>query len=67
MCRMLVNSLRVIFSAAVLLFYAPHVAAQNYPSRTITILVGIGAGGLTDVTTRLYAEVIARNLEQHRH
>jgi tripartite-type tricarboxylate transporter receptor subunit TctC len=38
--------------------------AQDYPSRPITIMVGLAAGGITDVTTRIYAEVVSRNIGQ---
>ena len=38
--------------------------AQVYPSRTITIIVGNAAGGIADVTTRIYAEVMSKNLNQ---
>jgi tripartite-type tricarboxylate transporter receptor subunit TctC len=41
-------------------------SAQTYPSpsRPITIMVGLAAGGITDVTTRVYAEVVSRNMGQ---
>ncbi len=35
-------------------------SAQDYPSRPITIMVGLAAGGITDVTARLYAEAVAK-------
>jgi tripartite-type tricarboxylate transporter receptor subunit TctC len=38
--------------------------AQNFPSRPITIMVGLAPSGITDVTTRLYAEVVARGIGQ---
>ena len=38
--------------------------AQEWPSRAITILVGFGAGGITDVATRLLAEQLRLN---HQH
>jgi len=38
---------------------------QDYPSRQITILVGIAAGGITDVTTRQYAAVLSQNMRQN--
>ena len=34
--------------------------AQDYPSRPVTIMVGLAAGGITDVTARLYAEAVAK-------
>ena len=35
--------------------------AQDFPSRPITILVGVAPGGVTDLATRAYAAAIARN------
>ena len=37
-------------------------AAQDYPQRSITIVVGLAPGGITDVTARLYAEAVSRNI-----
>lgn len=37
--------------------------AQDFPKRTITIVVGYGAGGGTDINARLFAEVMSRNLK----
>ncbi len=39
-------------------------AAEPYPSRPITIVMGISKGGITDVATRLYADIVARELGQ---
>lgn len=38
--------------------------AQQFPSRTITIIVPFAAGGPTDTVTRLVAEAMARDLGQ---
>src|SRR5262249_22590278 len=38
---------------------------QDYPNRQIIILVGIAAGGITDVTTRQYAAVLSKNMDQN--
>jgi tripartite-type tricarboxylate transporter receptor subunit TctC len=38
--------------------------AQEFPSRPITIMVGLAAGGITDVTARLYAEVVSASIGQ---
>jgi tripartite-type tricarboxylate transporter receptor subunit TctC len=38
--------------------------ADEFPVKPITIMVGLAAGGITDVTARLYAEVVARNVGQ---
>src|ERR1051326_4293953 len=34
--------------------------AEDYPNRPITILVGLAAGGITDITARLYAEAASK-------
>ena len=38
--------------------------ADDFPSKPITIMIGLAAGGITDVTARLYAEVVSRNTGQ---
>ena len=38
--------------------------ADDFPARQITIMVGLAAGGITDVTARLYAEVVSKNVGQ---
>ena len=38
--------------------------ADEYPNRPITIIIGLAAGGITDVTTRIYAESVSRNIGQ---
>src|ERR1700704_2546106 len=43
--------------------FAP-AAADDFPSKPMTIMVGLAAGGITDVTARLYAEVVSRNIGQ---
>lgn len=39
-------------------------AAQEFPARAITIVVGLAPGGITDTTTRQYAEVVSKNIGQ---
>ncbi|HWW49037.1 MAG TPA: tripartite tricarboxylate transporter substrate binding protein BugD [Xanthobacteraceae bacterium] len=39
-------------------------AAQNYPDRTITMVVPFAAGGPTDTVTRLVAEAMSKDLGQ---
>lgn len=41
-----------------------HTAAQDFPARPITIMVGLAAGGITDVSARLYAEAASKTLGQ---
>src|SRR5215831_10395149 len=50
--------------AAALTVSAP-AFAQDYPSRQITIMIGIAAGGITDVTTRQYAAVVSKSMNQN--
>lgn len=38
--------------------------AQEYPSRTITIIVGLAAGGVSDLMTRFYADVVSKKIDQ---
>ena len=38
--------------------------AQDYPNRPITLMVGLAAGGITDVTARLYAEAVSKSIGQ---
>jgi tripartite-type tricarboxylate transporter receptor subunit TctC len=50
---------------AALAFACPlHAAAQDFPARPITIMVGLAAGGITDVSARLYAEAASKTLGQ---
>jgi tripartite-type tricarboxylate transporter receptor subunit TctC len=35
-------------------------SAQEFPNRPITLMVGLAAGGITDVTARLYAEAVSK-------
>ena len=39
-------------------------AADEFPSKPLTIMVGLAPGGITDVTARLYADVVGRNIGQ---
>jgi tripartite-type tricarboxylate transporter receptor subunit TctC len=38
--------------------------AQDFPSKPITIVVGLAPGGITDVTARLFADAVSRNIGQ---
>jgi len=46
--------------AAVLALPGPQAGAQEFPSRQITIVVGLAPGGITDVTSRIYAEALSK-------
>jgi tripartite-type tricarboxylate transporter receptor subunit TctC len=56
---------RMLCLLAALAFIFPSPSrAQDFPTRPITILVGLAAGGVTDVMARLYAETIAKKIGQ---
>lgn len=38
--------------------------AEDYPTRPITVLVGLAAGGVSDVMTRIYADYVSKKLGQ---
>ena len=50
-----------IASAAI---HAPVFAQDNWPSKTVTVIVPFGAGGNTDVLARIYAERLSARLGQ---
>lgn len=50
--------------AAGLALAATAALAQDYPSKPITLMVGLAAGGITDITARLYAEAASKGIGQ---
>jgi tripartite-type tricarboxylate transporter receptor subunit TctC len=50
--------------AGAILMYSAVAAAQNYPSRPITLVHGFAAGGATDIAARVVAEGLSRRLAQ---
>jgi tripartite-type tricarboxylate transporter receptor subunit TctC len=57
--------IRLALAACALMALAQAPArAQDYPSRSITILVGLAPGGVTDVMARLYAQKVGEILKQ---
>lgn len=59
-----INRRTVLGAGATLLATGGHASAQTWPSRTIQILVGFGAGGVSDVATRLLAEGLRPMISQ---
>jgi tripartite-type tricarboxylate transporter receptor subunit TctC len=49
------NMLRLIAATAVLLISASASSAQNWPSQRVTIVVPFGAGSVTDILARIFA------------
>lgn len=61
----MIRSLRMHLAAAVAaLCLTTPATAQDFPQRPITLVVGLGAGGGTDINARIFAEVISRNIGQ---
>ena len=48
-----------------LLVFAAGAQAQNYPNRTITIVVPFPPGGLTDVPARVFAAMAQQKIGQN--
>src|SRR3954470_15292496 len=59
---MLPFSARTVTALAILLCIVATPSAQELTSGTITLVVSSSAGGITDTTSRLYADVLSRNL-----
>jgi len=53
-----------LFAACAMLAFAITSAAQDFPTRTITIVVPFAAGGPTDTVTRLVAQSMVKSLGQ---
>jgi putative tricarboxylic transport membrane protein len=55
---------RHLMAAAVLLMAAGGAQAEDYPARTVTIIVPFAAGGPADITGRIVADIFNRHLGQ---
>jgi tripartite-type tricarboxylate transporter receptor subunit TctC len=53
------SAMPCLVAALLLSHLAAH--AQDFPTRPITILVGVAPGGVTDLATRAYANAVAKN------
>ncbi len=42
----------------------PAIAADTFPTHAITLVAGTSRGGITDVITRVYAQAVAKDLQQ---
>jgi tripartite-type tricarboxylate transporter receptor subunit TctC len=54
----------VVAATVCAVWLAGPTAAQDFPARPITIVVGVAPGGITDVSTRIYAEAVSKSLNQ---
>ena len=61
---MQLNVIGRLLLAAALALIAPAAPAQDYPAKPITLMVGLAAGGITDITARLYAEAVSKSIGQ---
>ena len=55
---------RVALACMALAFLSPAKAQQDYPNRVVRVIVPFGAGGPTDVFTRVLAEELRKSLGQ---
>jgi len=53
-----------LLAAGLVAAVAPAAFAQTYPSKTVTVVVGIGAGSNTDVLARIAARRLSERLKQ---
>ena len=56
--------LRILLSALVALAVSSPVLAQSFPSKTITVLVGVAPGGTLDTLARILAKSLTTDLKQ---
>ena len=61
---MIRHVIRSVFVGALALVSFAHASAEDFPTRPITIVVGLAAGGITDVSARLYAETVSKSIGQ---
>jgi tripartite-type tricarboxylate transporter receptor subunit TctC len=57
--------LQLAISATVAAPLGRSAQAQAYPSRSVRIIISVGAGGATDTSTRLIAQKLSENLKQN--
>src|SRR5512147_2716107 len=55
---------RWIAAALLLLAGMSGALAQDYPTRTVTVIVPFAAGGPADITGRIVADILSRHLGQ---
>ncbi len=55
---------RLLLAAAALLVAGAAAAQSDFPTRTVTMLVGFAPGGATDTAARIIAKKLSENLGQ---
>src|SRR5262245_59304201 len=58
------RSLGLLAGAVIVAGAAMPAAAQNYPTKSITLIVPFAAGGPTDTVARVVAQALGKNLGQ---
>lgn len=58
------RALVIALAAALWTPWPARTLAQDFPTKPITIVVGLAPGGITDVTARLFADVVSRHIGQ---
>ena len=56
--------LKIILSALVFLAFGQNAAAQEYPTRSVKIVVGYPPGGAVDVNARLLGQLLSEHWKQ---
>jgi tripartite-type tricarboxylate transporter receptor subunit TctC len=58
------SALLAVITISIFLAYAPIASGQPYPTKPVTLTVGMAAGGVTDLATRTIAEESKKLLKQ---
>lgn len=59
-----IGLLRLVAAALAASLAGTPAVSQDYPARPITVIVGVSPGGITDVSTRIYADALSKGLNQ---
>src|SRR5690606_18513780 len=62
--RATLRAIGAALATATLAFAAPFAAAQDYPDKAVTIIVGFAPGGTNDILARLIAVKLQERLKQ---
>lgn len=56
--------MRRLICGALILGFCSAAMAQNWPTRPLRVLVGFAPGGTTDVSARLTADIVSKEIGQ---